>query len=130
EKDLEALAHLAGHQQLPQCGERGRGAASLTLTEERIAERSDQELRLRREAADIEPRVSRGVRAGAEVHPRADVLQARVEKRVGVRAMAVVADQGPAVALRMIVIAAHVAIIDEHQRAPLETMRERLDPCG
>src|SRR5690606_24043430 len=110
--------------------EGGRGAGSLALAEQRGTERADQELGLGREAGDVEAGVARGVRARAEIDPRADVLQAGIEKGIVVGAMTVVADQRAAVTLGTIVVAAHVAVVDEEQRALRERLCERGDPAG
>ncbi len=61
---------------------RSRIAAASVPDRRRLGrERREQELRLRREPRDIEPRRPRRVRASAEIDPRAHVLQARdIEK--------------------------------------------------
>ena len=59
----------------------------------------DQETRLRGVAFELEAGGGGGFHHGREIHRRADVLQPGIPVRIGVRAVAVVADQGPAVAL-------------------------------
>src|SRR5690606_20954752 len=56
------------------------------------------------------------------------ILQARVQERVGMGAMAVMAHQRAPRALRMVVIPALVSVIHEQEAPAAERATERLDP--
>src|SRR6266568_4903696 len=85
----------------------------------------DEELRLAGVAGDFQPALARGPGNGAEIDVAGDVLQAREEKRIGVRVVAVMAHERPILALRMVVLLLRKAVIDEKRHALFEHLRER-----
>ena len=62
-------------------------------------------------------RVDAGLGHAGEIHPGGDVLQARIQQRILVRAMAKMAAQRAAISLRVVVLVAWQTIIDEQQRS-------------
>src|SRR5439155_996617 len=85
----------------------------------------DEELRLAGVAGDFQPALARGPGNGAEIDVAGDVLQAREEKGIGVRVVAVMAHERPILALRMVVLLLRKAVVDEKRHAFLEHLRER-----
>ena len=59
---------------------------------------------------------------------RRNILQAGVEKRVGVRAVTVVAHQGAVAALRVVELAAREAVVDDDERAAAQASAGRAHP--
>ena len=90
----------------------------------------DQELRLGGIAEHVEAGLARRVSQRAEIHVRGDVLLARMQERIAVRAVAVVAHERAHRALRVVVLVAREAVVDDEDRAALEVARrdERIQP--
>ena len=86
----------------------------------------DQKLRLAGVAEQLQPGFLAGTRHGAEIDMAGDVLQAGQEKRIGMRAVAVVAHQRALGALRMVVLMRRKTVIDEQDHAA----RHRLRQCA
>ena len=80
----------------------------------------EQELPLRRVADELEAGARAGFGDRREIDERGDVLQARPMQRIGVRAMAVVADERAVAALRQVELAARITVVDEERDAALE----------
>src|SRR6202011_96547 len=87
-----------------------------------------QELRLRRERHDMEPGGHAREREPREVDPRRHVLQADMDERVLVHALAEEAGEGAACARILVVLAARQAIVEDEQRAARKGRGERVDP--
>src|SRR6185312_2331126 len=96
--------------------------------ENRFDSCDDQERSLRGMADALETAGVAGFRQRGEVHERGDVLQARIQQRIGVRAVAIVAYQRAVRSLGQVELAARVAIVDEQRRAALQVLGDGLDP--
>src|SRR3954467_218823 len=128
---LEKLALLRGREQLLRLGGDPRAVQrvlGIRLCQHARDAAVDEELRLRREAEHLGAARPSGVRERAEVDMRGDVLVARPGERIGVRAVLVVAYEGAARALRVVVLARRKAIVNDEDRAALERLRERAHP--
>ena len=128
---LEELAHLGGRQQLLRLGGDRRvvqGILDVRLGQDVGDAAVHQELRLRGIAEHLEAGLARRLGEGAEVDVRGDVLPARLEEHVAVRAVAVVAHQRAHRALRMVVLVARKAVVDDEDRAVLQALAERAHP--
>ena len=68
--------------------------------------------------------INTGLGNGGKVDMRRDVLQSRQEKRIVVNMMPIVTHQRPAAALWVIVLGARKAVIDQQQRAAIDTATE------
>ncbi len=100
---LEALAHFARQHQLPRLiGEAGEPVVVVSGEGPHllIDRQPCQEVGLGGEAGQFKSRVPGRLREQGEVHPRRDVLQPGIEKRIAVRALAEVAQQRPLMPLR------------------------------
>src|SRR5205823_6164872 len=75
---------------------------------------------------DVEPALVGGAGNSAEIDVAGDVLQAREEKGIGVRVVAVMAHERPVLALRMVVLLLRKTVIDEKRDAFLKHARERM----
>jgi hypothetical protein len=64
-----------------------------------------------------------------EIDMRSDVLFAGMRERIGVGAMPVMAHQRAARALRVVVLAAREAVVDDEDRALLQVLDEVVHPC-
>ena len=124
--DLEELAHFRGRDELLRLrGERrvGRHVLGRGLREQRGEAAVHQELRLVRVAQQVHARFPPGLRDRREVDVAGDVLQAREEERIVVRAMAVVAHQRALGALRVVELAPREAVVEEECRAARRASR-------
>jgi len=117
--DLEQLAHLGGREQpVRLAGKREVFVRTGRHPRQHVGDAAvDQELRLAGEAGELQPGFGSGARDGAEIDVAGDVLQPRMQERIVVRPVAVVAHQRARVALRVIVLARRKAVIDQQHHA-------------
>ena len=65
-----------------------------------------------------------------EIDVRRNVLQTRQVERIGMRVMAVMAHQRAGIALRVVILVAWEAVVDEQQRTAPEDVGPRSRPVG
>ena len=73
------------------------------------------------------PRALAGVRDRREIDVARQVGQSRPEERIGMHAMAVMADERSGAALRVVVLVPRKSVVDDEQRARRDAPRERRD---
>ncbi len=89
---------------------------------------ADQEMRLGGKARDLEPGRLRPARGGAEVHPRAYVLQPKPRERVVVKAVPVMAQHRAHAPLGSVVLAARQTVVDREHHAARHRAGEPREP--
>src|SRR6185437_9081761 len=76
----------------------------------------------------LESRADARLRQRGEVDRRGDVLQARQDQRIVVRAMTVMAQQSTVATLGKVELATHIAVIDDERRAACLLARNGFKP--
>src|SRR5688572_18933955 len=130
---LEELAHFGRRKQLLRLGSERcivQRVLHIRLRKHIGDAAVHQELRLRGVAEHLEPRVHGGARKRGEVDVRRDVLLSRACEDIGVRAMPVMAHERSRRALRVIVLAARKAVIDDENDALFEPRRDFAHPAA